>query len=159
MEKLFLFIVCLSFCSYSIPGYGKQPTPNELTIKVLKDLHFGAIKAGGVSGSITVSPSKPALVTTTGGVYSVHGQHQKATRLKLKGEKNTLVFLNLQSRTLLVSKDGKKLDLDLVLNSPLRHLGRSGVITDVFIGGTLHVDANPSAGNYKGDFSITVDYQ
>lgn len=136
-----------------------QSNTDVLQVKVLKSLNFGTIKAGGISGTISVSANYPTLVSTTGGVYAVSPSHQNPTRLKITGEANTMVFLNLQHKTVLMSENGKALELDLELNSPLRHLGASGVITDVFIGGTLKVDANPSAGDYQGEFSITVDYQ
>ena len=133
--------------------------PKKLKIKVLKNLNFGIIKASRIPGTISVSASQPPVVTTTGGVYAVSGKRRKPTRLRIKGEPNALVYLNLQNRTRLMTPEGDSLVLDLELNSALRHLGPSGVIKDVYIGGTLNVEPFPAAGKYKGDFFINVDYQ
>lgn len=154
---LLLALALLTFDGWC-KGRGNGKTA-VLQIKELKSLDFGVIQAGGVSGSVSVSPSYPPLVLTTGGVYAFSQGHQQPTRLKVKGEANNLIYLNLQNQTILTSEQGRQLDLHLQLNSSLRHLGPSGVLTDVFIGGTLNIGANPSAGDYQGVFSITVDYQ
>lgn len=153
MKSFVLLLCCLLLNSFAVAK------SKEIEIKVLKDLSFGIIKAGRVAGTITVTPDSPPMVTTTGGVFAVSGEARKPTRLKLKGQKNTLVYLNLQNRTLLYSEQGATLNLDLQINSSLRNMGPSGVLTDIFIGGTLNVEPNPSAGVYQGDFTITVDYQ
>lgn len=131
----------------------------EVKLKVLRDLNFGIIKVANSAGSITITPDKKPLVFTSGGVYAVNGVKRKSTRLRVKGDKNTLVYLSLQNSTMLYSEQGKGLVLDLSINSPLRNLGGNGKINDVYIGGTLFVDAFTAAGDYQGDFAITVDYQ
>lgn len=130
-----------------------------LSIEELQSLSFGSIKVFGIVGSISVSPDAQAFVSTFGGVYSIPSSRQLPSQLRLSGEPNTLVFITIQQHTQLLSQEGKKLALDLELNNALRHLGVTGVIDDVYIGGTLSVGANASAGDYQGDFSITVDYQ
>lgn len=155
MKNYVFWLTCAALIGCSPVGLASV---KPLKVKVMRDLNFGVIKVGG-AGSICVSPSIPPLVTTLGGVYSVSKRGRKPSRLKIKGEKNTLVFLHLQSSTVLVNEQGQTLPLDLHLNSPLRHLGRSGVIKDVYVGGTLHVEPTTQSGDYRGDFAITVDYQ
>ncbi len=156
MKKRILWLIGITLCVVVPISFAAS---KEVEIQVLKALDFGTIKAAPVDGSISLSPSQPPLVTTTGGVFAVSGGARKSCRVKIKGQKDTLVYLDLQPRTQLVSAQGKTLELDLTINEPVRNLGRSGVITDVFIGGTLNVDANAQAGDYSGDFVITVDYQ
>lgn len=150
---------CLVLLLCGAVAFAAQQQAKSLQIRVLETLNFGSIKVAGVNGSIRVSANSPTLVTTTGGVYAIAVSNRRPTRLEISGQDNTLVFLNLQQNTVLRSKEGKTLTLDLDLNSSLCHLGPTGRIADVYIGGTLQVDGHSSAGDYQGEFSITVDYQ
>lgn len=130
-----------------------------LQVEVIEELNFGSIKIAGVSGSISVSPYYPTLVNTTGGVYALSAATPSPSQLSVAGEPNTLVYLNIQNQATLQSTQGEYLQLSLELNERIRHLGVTGVIDDVYIGGTLSVDAQTKAGDYRGAFSISVDYQ
>jgi len=127
-----------------------------ITIDQRRDLLFGRVGTGDISGTVTITASGGK--TTTGGVIDL-GQNHRAARFRIEGPKDALVIVTLPT-TATVSGGGRSATLSnftMDQTNPI-DLGRSGRAT-IDVGATLSLGTNLPAATYSGSFVIYVDPQ
>lgn len=127
------------------------------------DLNFGTITRSSTSGSVKIdfaSEGSGFTITPSGGVSILTSAFSGAT-FEITGENNAIYSFNLPSgdEVILTRKGGTEvMTVTGFDDNSVRVLSDTG--TDSFsIVATLNVGANQVAGDYEGDFSITISYQ
>lgn len=137
-----------------------------LTLVKTADLSFGNIIPGATAGTVTINPYNDAR-TFTGGVVVAGGTVQ-AARLLGAGTPGRLAAVrwNTGAFTLTRVGGGATMQVDQLTTNSVqfvfpgndpRQIPANRVL-DIRFGGRLLVGANQAAGDYVGDFAVTVDY-
>jgi len=136
----------------------KAITLRPLSIVKLRDLDFGTLIAGPAAGTVTIDPEDGSR-STTGGVGAAGGAPQAAQFYTYGGPRQYIQVTRGPFPTLARVGGGATMTVDeLTLNgATFRYLNTSGVL-DLRVGGRLRVGANQLAGDYAGNFTITVTY-
>ena len=158
LQLLFLMTILFFCVDFSFA----QTAP--LTITASQAINFGTICLTGTSGTVTVGYDGSR--TSTGDIIllSTSPNAQPAIfEIKLCPGRN--VNITYDATTTLTSSNGGKLTLEI---GPTEH-GMSGcsfatnsdcnTITQLRIGGTLHVQGAAISGTYTSSFGITVNQQ
>lgn len=132
-------------------------TIRPMTLVKTDDLDFGSLIASGSAGTVVINASTDVR-TTTGGV-TVAGGTPAAARFTGTGVLNLAAFITLPSSITLTRSGGTE---TMTVGSVTTNGGTTrlfiGSAIDVRVGGTLSVGANQVAGNYVGQFNVTVLY-
>jgi hypothetical protein len=133
-------------------------TLRPLTLVKTDDLDFGSLIASSTAGTVKIDPSTDAR-TTAGGV-TVAGGAPSAARFVALGLVNIYSNVTLPtSITLDRTGGGGTMTVNAITtNGPATRLFPGTAILDVRVGGTLNVAANQPAGDYSGQFNVTVVY-
>jgi hypothetical protein len=130
-------------------------------IQIVKgaDLYFGNIVAGTSTGTVTVNTEGNR--TGTGGVILPTATPGTITAAKftVSGLPNATYAISLPtSTTISISGGSASMTITQFTSNP----NASGILTggsqDFYVGGTLNVGANQTAGTYTGEFNVTVAY-
>ncbi|MEL6529008.1 MAG: DUF4402 domain-containing protein [Pseudomonadota bacterium] len=133
------------------------------------DLDFGQIIASNTAGTVTMDST--GAVTTTGGVTQVDGT-QIPARFWGFGQFNQRVLINIDANTYLLTREGgtETMLLDrvtigsrppiLITTNPRRfRIANPDGFFSFTIAGRLQVGANQTAGIYRGEFAVTLEYE
>lgn len=133
------------------------------------DLDFGQIIPGGSAGTVTMDSA--GTVTTTGGVIQVDGT-QLPARFWGFGSFNQIVIINVDANSYTLTRDGGTetmiMDQVLIGSQPpinittnprrFRIANPNGFFTFT-MAGRLQVGALQEPGVYRGEFTVTLEYQ
>lgn len=133
------------------------------------DLDFGQIIPGGTAGTIVMDSA--GTVTTSGGVIQVDGTQQPA-RSSGYGTFNQRVLINVDANSYTLTREGgtETMTMDQVLirsqppilitTNPRRfRIANPDGYFAFTIAGRLQVGAQQPAGVYKGEFTVTLEYE
>ncbi len=139
----------------------------QLSFFRVQDLDFGDIIPGPSAGVVRILPD--GTRTTTGGVSVVGSTHQPA-RFAGLGSFNQQVLISVSSNTIQLIGPGAPMTLSqfeigstptaILSTAPTRfRITNTNGQFNFPVGARLAVGANQAAGNYSGNFSITLNYQ
>ncbi len=146
----------------------------RLSIANTVDLQFGAIIAGTATGNVTVAPT--GARTTTGGATAAGGTVTAAEWVGF-GRRNQQVRISFGAPTIQITRVSgtqtmtvRNFVIQALVANGLTQIGagngppryRISSTNGLFlftVGAQLVVGANQTPGNYKGDYTLTVDYQ
>ena len=133
------------------------------------DLDFGQIIASDTAGTVTMDST--GAVTTTGGVVQIDGT-QIPARFWGYGTFNQRVLINIDANTYTLTRDGgtETMILDRVTigsRPPIRigtnprrfRIANPDGYFSFTIAGRLRVGADQAPGVYKGEFTVTLEYE
>lgn len=133
-------------------------TVRPLTLVKTDDLNFGSLIPSGSAGTVKIDPTTDAR-TSTGGV-TIAGGAPSAAKFVALGLINIYSNVTLPASITLNRTGGGAAMLvnAITTNGPATRLFAGTSILDVRVGGTLNVAANQQAGDYAGQFAVTVIY-
>jgi hypothetical protein len=124
----------------------------------VEDLNFATIVPGPAAGTVTVDANSGAR-SSGGGVAALAGAGAQRARFVGAGSENQTVNLTLSAPPTLSDGNGNFLVMtSLDLDGPNTRTIGPDLAFDVYVGGTLAVNANQFPGLYSGTFSLTVEY-
>jgi hypothetical protein len=131
-----------------------------LVLTSVQNLDLGTITLGpGSWSSATVGISRAGALLCPGPNLICTGAVQVA-KYNVVGTNKGAVTINAPNVTLVNQADASKV-LTLVVDSPgsitLTNSGQPGVTFS--LGGTITLSSSTASGDYRGTFSLTVDYQ
>lgn len=133
------------------------------------DLDFGDIIPGSTAGTVVMDST--GAVTTTGGVVQIDGTQQVA-RFWGYGQFNQRVLINVDANAHTLTREGGTetmvMDQILIGSQPptvistnprrFRIVNANGYFA-FSLAGRLRVGANQAPGIYRGEFSVTLEYE
>lgn len=133
-------------------------TVRPLTLVKTDDMSFGSLIPSATAGTVKIDPTTDAR-TSTGGV-TIAGGVPSAAKFVALGLVNIYSNVTLPtSITLDRAGGGASMIVNAITtNGPATRLFPGTSILDVRVGGTLNVAANQQAGDYAGQFTVTVIY-
>jgi hypothetical protein len=161
--KSLVVVISLLFFSGTASAATGSATATVVTVRPLTlvktdDLDFGSLIPSARAGTVIINPTTDAR-TATGGV-TVAGGSPSAAKFVALGLLNIYSNVTLPtSITLARNGGGASMTVSAITtNGPAARVFPGTSILDVRIGGTLNVAANQQAGDYSGQFSVTVVY-
>jgi hypothetical protein len=137
-----------------------------LTITNTQNLAFGSLIRPTAASTVTINAQTGAR-TKSAGISWVGGTFQRGI-YSVNGTPNKIVTLSMPNFTLLRSGGPDTMTVNTLRMSVnggaqatitgTRNLGATGTLT-IGIGGRLNVPANKVAGDYSGNYVLTVNYQ
>ncbi len=130
-------------------------SPITLTNNV--GLSFGTFAPSTNPGTVTVDVAGGRSVVNVGAA----GGTVTAAIFSVGGETGNIFDITLPSSTSidLVSGGGDPMTVDSFVSVPATSGTLFGGASSLFVGATLNVNANQTAGSYEGNFDVTVAYQ
>lgn len=162
IKTLFVAIWLLSLPGAALAATGSATatvvTVRPLTLVKTDDLDFGSLIPSASAGTVIINPTTDGR-TTTGGV-TVAGGSPSAAKFVALGLINVFSNVTLPtSITLARTGGGASMTVNAITtNGPPTRVFAGTSILDVRVGGTLNVAANQQAGDYSGQFTVTVVY-
>ncbi|WP_037498640.1 DUF4402 domain-containing protein [Sphingomonas jaspsi] len=130
-----------------------------LTLTATRDLDFGTIVVGTLSGPQTVAVSQGGALSGCAGGLTCSGTVQSA-QYKVTGTNNFTVNVTATASNLTNTTSGGNELLSFTPDAPatvaLGNSGASGV--NFTVGGSISIASTTVDGLYKGDINVTVDY-
>lgn len=113
------------------------------------------VLAGSGAGAATLAPD--GTRQTSGTVVSIGGRAMAGT-ITVRGEPGRAIRVGLPQSISLFGTSGGELRIGSIRSdmSAMPHIGSNGTLT-IHFGGELRVDGTLD-GNFRGDFSVDVDY-
>lgn len=147
--------IALTACALS---YADAPV-SALSLLNTRDIAFGSF-AAGTGGTVVISPAGSR--SASGGVVLFSAGDGTAAQFTISGDPEFIYSISLPSDGTVSLSDGNghSMDINGFTSQPALsgHLSAGGSQV-LAIGATLHVGSNQPAGNYAGDFPITVNYE
>lgn len=147
-------------------GTGRVTTLRALTITSTQNLGFGSMIQPTAAGNVTINAQTGAR-TKTASIVWVGGSFQRGL-FSVNGTANRIVTLSMPNFNLVRSGGTQTMSVNTLRMSVnggaqatisgTRNLGASGTLS-IGIGGRLNVAANQVAGDYSGNYVLTVNYQ
>lgn len=144
-----------SFCQPALPQ-------RFITVTSTQAIHFGTFCLTGGSGG-TITLGFDGSRSSSGGIVLLSAApYAKPAIFEVKICQGRNVSISFASSTILTGNNGGTLTLDI---GPTEKGSNGSVfttnsdcnfITPIRVGGTLHVPANATPGNYSGNFNITL---
>lgn len=162
---------CMAIAAQAAPGdtFTVEGTATAIVVQppqitAIDALRFGVIMSPTASGTITVVPD--GTFSTTLDLTGTPSTRAPA-RFLVTGERNRRFVTAISPSTVLLNANNTPMIVsDLTYNRPQgngsgvgqhNRTDRNGVF-NLFVGGTLNVQANQEAGDYSGEFVVTVVY-
>jgi hypothetical protein len=129
-------------------------------LTAVSDLDFGVVAASAAGGTVTIGASGTATPVATG-VTAISGGAAASFKVAQASNGETIAF-SVSNPTALAGP-GTSIPLSgltlsqstLVYNSSLGLAAQPSI----YVGGTISIGANQTAGTYTGTFDVTADYQ
>lgn len=164
---MFLIVPVLSCLSLSAIGQGVSASSvvsakivNPVQIGNVRDMDFGIIAAGVISGSVVLDPNAASTRSASGGVTLPPGSSTvQSAKFIVSGEDNQSFSIVLPA-SILLSNGVQSMIADSFTSVP----SVSGVFTSgsqtIYVGATLHVNALQEPGIYHTteNFEVTISY-
>lgn len=130
-----------------------------LTLTATRDLNFGTIVVGTLTGPQTVAVSQGGALSGCTGQLTCSGTVASA-QYRVTGTNNFTVNVAAVSSNLTNTTSGGSQTLAFTPDAPATvALGNSGAAGVLFtVGGSIDIDATTVDGLYEGDINVTVDY-
>jgi len=154
---------------------GQPPDPcvdpaNHVNFQVISGLDFGSVLAGTTAGTVVIDYKGTSPPPTTGGVTWLTSTISVLHLWSETIDNVTLAPINCSNNSMIVDINfgsavtltgpGTNMTVDTwdISTKPANPSTKynSG---DIYIGGTLHVNANQAPGSYTGTFSVTQTIQ
>jgi hypothetical protein len=137
-----------------------------LTITNTQSLAFGSLIRPTAASNVTIN-AQTAARTKSAGISWVGGTFKRGI-FSVNGTPNKIVTVSMPNFTLLRGGGTQTMTVNTLRMSVngggqatitgTRNLGATGTLT-IGIGGRLNVAANQVAGDYSGNYTLTVNYQ
>ena len=151
------FFISSQAMAAAAPGSGRAIIITPFEFIHVDDMQFGTIVAGSSAGTVTID-AVSAGRSATGGVQALAGVAQRA-RFVGAGAANQTVDITLSAPPTLSDGNGNSMIMSsLDLDGPATRTIGPDLAFDVYVGGTLQVEADQAPGFYSGSFSLTVQY-
>ena len=154
-RRLIAAFACVAVMAGVAPGASAL---TAMTLTQIQPLSFGTIATSDGSGTVTISPS--GTRTTTGGVIPINTDQGQAGVFDVTGDPTAPAFAVNVSPSATLSNGSATMGLDAFVTNP--PIGMNGTLANgratLYVGGTLHVEANQPRGAYTGHYTVTVDY-
>lgn len=130
-----------------------------LTLTALRDLDFGTIVVGTLTGPQVVAVSQGGALSGCTGQLTCSGTVTSA-QYRVTGTNNFTVNVAATGSDLVNTTSGNSELLAFTPDAPATvALGNSGAVGVNFtVGGSISIDASTVDGLYEGDIDVTVDY-
>lgn len=136
-----------------------QGAEGTLSLLNTRGIAFGAF-AAGTGGAVVISPA--GIRSATGGVVLIAASDGAPAQFTISGDPDFMYSITLPTdgTVALVDGAGHSMEVDAFTSEPaLSGQLSAGGSQALTIGATLNVGANQPAGNYSGDFLVTVNYE
>jgi hypothetical protein len=150
-------------------GTAQAAIVSRFSLIKIDDMNFGAIVPTTTPGTVVLGLDSSR--TTTGGVQAV-GSDAHPARFGGYGYNNEQLLISINANSLVVTRVGgtetMNYDTFVVSSNPVTTISatprrfRIASANGMFqfsVGATLRVRANQAPGQYRGNFSVTVNYQ
>lgn len=138
--------------SASVQANVTQP----LTLTETQPLNFSTILPNNLGDVIVIS--NEGYRSSTSGNSTFSGPFTRA-KVNILGTPNASVNVQIDSTTTVTDANGNTMSVTDIDSNTLSPVLNANGLSDVFIGGKLHVAANQHHGLYDGTFNVTVNYQ
>jgi hypothetical protein len=118
------------------------------------DLAFGKIVPSSTAGTVIVTPVGD--ISATDGATIFQNNAHSATTFKVSGESGAAYTLTFSADPLEGPTGSANMTVDTFTHNA--NLTLAGGEETFGVGATLHVDADQAAGEYAGEFTVTVAY-
>jgi hypothetical protein len=166
MKKILVLIVLFSgFAASSFAQSEATATANAtmitpISISKINNMNFGTLAASATEGTVVLSAEASATRTPDGGV-TLHGGTVTAAKFTVTGAISTNYTITIPSAAFPLTGAGTPMSVDTWISDPdaTGNTGAGGT-QDIYVGATLHVNANQVAGVYtSAAFPVTVNYE
>ena len=160
-----LLLTTVYFFYIGVPN-AQPPLPDrDITITATQAFQFGTFSlVGGVGGTVTVGYDGSR--SATGGIYlSALAPTAQPAIFDIRLCQGRNVTITFSPTTILTGSNGGTFTLDIgptekgVSGSQFPVDNDCNFITNMRVGGTLHVPGNAPPGTYSGNFEITFEQQ
>lgn len=142
----------------STSGSGEAIVVTPTSFFMVEDMSFGTIVPGPSAGSVTVDEMTGAR-SAAGGIVAMAGSAAQRARFVAGGTEGQTVDLALGPLPTLDDGNGNQMNVtSLLLDGPATRTFGPSMVLDIYVGGTLAVGANQTAGVYSGTFTLTIEY-
>lgn len=157
---------CLAVASHAAPGDTDTAsgTANAVVvvppqIVAIDSLRFGQLISPPTAGTVTIAPN--SSITSTLDLTAFPSVRAPA-RFLVVGERNRRFITSISNSTVISTASSatmivSALQFTRTTASPINRLNASGTF-DLYVGGTLNVQANQQPGQYSGVFEVSVIY-
>jgi hypothetical protein len=130
---------------------------SPISIERVSNLAFSDIVVGASAGTVVVSPGGTRTVGT--GLVGLNEGNVSAASFTVGGTPNRAFAIGLPGSITLSGSGGGSMTVDTFVSSlgTANNLGTTGSVT-LNVGATLNVSASQTAGDYTGNFDVTVTY-
>ncbi|WP_397594761.1 DUF4402 domain-containing protein [Sphingorhabdus sp.] len=125
-------------------------------LSAVSDLNFGVVAASAVGGTVTLAPTASA-VPVGSGVIPISGGSAASFQVT-QATNGEAIALSVGNPTPLTS-GANSIPLSGLTLSNSSILFNSASLQTVYVGGTISLGANQTAGTYVGSFDVTAEYQ
>ncbi len=129
---------------------------SAVQLSAVSDLNFGIVAASTAGGTVTVGASAAAVPVATG-VTRISGGAAASFRVT-QATNGQVIALSVGSPTPLTGP-GANIALSALTLSNNTITFNSASLQNVYVGGTISLNPNQTAGTYTGTFNVTADYQ
>jgi spore coat protein U-like protein len=133
-------------------------TPIAITHEGKPDLNFGNIVAGTATGTVTVDTEGNRTSSTGITLPNATLGTVKAAEFTVKGLANATYAITLPKSINISTTGGETMTVDKFTSNPSRTGTLAGGTQTLSVGARLNVGAGQVAGDYTGEFSVTVAY-
>jgi len=124
-------------------------------------LAFGNIIANSVGGTVSIAASDAAQSTSSTMSFPTNKGTMSAAKFTVTGFDNSAYTISLPADNA-VSLSGPTGSTAMKITDFVHDAGQSPVLNsgsgEFYVGGTLNVNASQAAGDYLGEFQVTVHY-
>lgn len=157
----FISVFCnLTLAQGSIGAVGKTSVVSPISISEQVVLDFGVITTTASSGG-TVSVGLNGFLTADGGARVIGTAIGNAAAFEVSGDANATYSISLPADNVAsLSSNGHTILLKSFISNPTSNgqLDSTGK-QQIFVGATLQLNPNQPAGDYIGNYNVTVNYQ
>ncbi|HMT43328.1 MAG TPA: DUF4402 domain-containing protein [Chakrabartia sp.] len=150
----------------TVTGTSTVTLVQPITVTNTQSLAFGSLIRPTAAGNVTIN-AQTAARTKSAAISWVGGSFQRGI-FSVNGTPNKVVTLSMPNFTLLRAGGTQTMTVNTLRMSVnagaqatitgTRNLGATGTLT-IGIGGRVNVAANQMAGDYSGNYVLTVNYQ
>lgn len=172
-RTLKLITLTAAIFGFAATSFGQEPTAVgtatakatiiiPITIESTQDLSFGNIIASAAGGTVTVAATSSTSASSISGVsFPTDEGAITAAIFTVSGYANSAYTISLPADNA-VSLTGPAGSTAMKITDFIHDAGLSPVLSsgsdEFYVGGTLNVNADQAAGDYSGEFEVTVHY-
>ncbi len=140
----------------SVKSLDDDDDERQITLRLVEDLSFGKIVAGGRRGGAVVINAATGRRTVSGGAIQLGGRYGRA-EFVVRGTPNTRFRIFYPGKIEMRGQNGRARLIDInSVPGRVGTIGRNGEAI-IFVGATLELRSSQPSGRYRGTFSIRAD--